>query len=65
MSDETTHDGKPVGMVSFKSFMNEPMNQKLQSYHDKDRQDVHRAQVELGQHSPAYKMMRKAKLQEP
>jgi hypothetical protein len=65
MSDELNYDGKPAGLVSFKSFMDTPTNQKLQSYHDKDRQDVHRAQVELGQHSPAYKMMRKAKLQEP
>jgi hypothetical protein len=65
MSDELNYDGKPAGLVSFKSFMDIPTNQKLQSYHDKDRQDVHRAQVELGQHSSAYKMMRKAKLQEP
>jgi hypothetical protein len=45
--------------------MDIPTNQKLQSYHDKDMQDVHRAQAVLGQHSPAYKMMRKTKLQEP
>jgi signal peptidase I len=55
-------DGKPVGMVSFKSFMNDPMNKKISSEHEKDRQDVHRAQVELGTNpSASYKQMKKAK----
>jgi signal peptidase I len=55
-------DGKPVGMVSFKSFMNDPMNKKISSEHEKDRQDVHRAQVKLGTNpSASYKQMKKAK----
>jgi len=58
------HPGQPEGMVSFKTFWNEPMNRKIAAEHEKDRQDVHRAQLELGtQTSPAYKQMRKARLQ--
>jgi hypothetical protein len=54
-------DDKPVGMVSFKTFMNDPMNQKVAAAHAKDRQDVHRAQTEMGQNpSAAYKQMKKA-----
>ena len=59
-----TVDGKPLGMVSFKSFMNDPMSKKIAAAHDKDRQDVHRAQIELGTtHGPQYTAMRKAKQQ--
>ena len=58
-------DGKQLGMVSFKSFMNAPETQKVAAEHAKDRQDVHRAQVELAQsHSPAYKQMSKAARQD-
>ena len=58
-------DGKPVGMVSFKSFMNAPETQKIAAAHAQDRQDVHRAQTELAQsHSPAYKQMTKAAKQD-
>jgi hypothetical protein len=56
-------DKKPVGMVSFKTFMNDPMNKKVAAQHDKDRQDVHRAQVEMGKNpSSAYPQMKKAAL---
>jgi len=56
------HPDKPVGMVSFKSFMQDPQNQAFKKYHDADRQEVHAAQVEIaGQKSSAYKMMKKAK----
>ena len=58
-------DGKQLGMVSFKSFMNAPETQKVAAEHAKDRQDVHRAQVEFAQsHSPAYKQMTKAAKQD-
>ena len=61
-----TIDGKPLGMVSFKSFMNDPMNKKVAAEHEKDRQDVHRAQTQLGLNpSPAYKQMKKVKQMEP
>lgn len=56
-------DKKPVGMVSFKTFMNDPMNKKVAAQHEKDRQDIHRAQDEMGKNpSPAYPQMRKAAL---
>lgn len=59
-------DGKPLGMVSFKTFMNEPMNKKVAAEHEKDRQDVHRAQVEVGKNpSAAYKQMKKVQQLEP
>ena len=56
------HGEKPLGMVSFKSFMQDPANQAFKTYHDSDRQEVHAAQAQLAaQKSPAYKMMNKAK----
>lgn len=59
-------DGKPIGMVSFKTFMNDPMNKKVAAQHEKDRQDVHRAQVEMGKNpSTAYKQMKKVQQLEP
>ena len=63
--DDQGHDNKPIGLVSFKSFMNDGTNKNIASTHEKDRQDVHRAQVQdFQQHSHAYKMMRKAHLQD-
>jgi hypothetical protein len=63
--DETI-DGKPVGLISFKTFMNEPMNKKLAVAHEKDRQDVHRDQLEFSStRSPSYKMMKKVNQLEP
>lgn len=59
------HEGKPVGLVSFKKYMNDPWNKKIQATHEKDKQDIHRAQVQDFQHhSNAYKQMRKVKLQD-
>ena len=59
-------DGKPLGMVSFKTFMNDPLNKKVAAEHEKDRQDVHRAQVEMGKNpSTAYKQMKKVQQLEP
>jgi hypothetical protein len=59
-------DGKAVGMVSFKTFMNDPLNKKVAAEHERDRQDVHRAQVELGNNpSSVYKQMKKVKQMEP
>ena len=56
------HGEKPLVMVSFKSFMQDPANQAFKTYHDSDRQEVHAAQAQLAaQKSPAYKMMNKAK----
>jgi hypothetical protein len=55
------HPDKPVGMVSFKSFIQDPANQAFKTYHDADRQEVHAAQAKIaGQKSSAYKMMKKA-----
>jgi hypothetical protein len=60
--DGQGHPDKPVGMVSFKSFMQDPQNQAFKKYHENDRQEVHAAQVEIaGQKTAAYKMMKKAK----
>ncbi|NBP03156.1 MAG: hypothetical protein EBU90_24230 [Proteobacteria bacterium] len=59
------HDGKPLGLVSFKTFMNQGMNKNLAAVHEKDRQDIHRAQVQdFQQPSLAYIQMRKVKLQD-
>ena len=55
------HDEKPLGMVSFKSFMQDPTNKQFAKYHENDRQEVHAAQVQIAtQKSPAYKMMKKS-----
>lgn len=54
------HGEKPLGMVSFKSFMQDPQNKAFTKYHENDRQEVHAAQAQLAtQKSPAYKMMKK------
>ena len=43
----------------------QPWNKKIQATHEKDKQDIHRAQVQDFQHhSNAYKQMRKVKLQD-
>lgn len=56
------HGEKPLGMVSFKSFMQDPQHQAFKKYHDSDKQEVHAAQVKIaGQKSSAYKMMNKVK----
>ena len=65
-SDEVGFDGKKSAVTSFKTFMNDPMNKKVAAEHEKDRQDVHRAQVEIGStYSPQYKTMKKRQQLEP
>lgn len=59
--DGQGHGEKPLGMVSFKSFMQDPANKQFAKYHENDRQEVHAAQVQIAtQKSPAYKMMKKS-----
>ena len=66
VTDEIGHDGKPVGMVSFKSFMHEPENIKTAAEHDKDRESIHTAQVkDFAAHGPHYKTMKRAQQLEP
>lgn len=60
VTDEVGFDGKPVGFVSFKSFMHEPENIKTATQHDKSRESIHTAQVtDFAAHGPHYKAMRK------
>ena len=54
------HEGKPVGLVSFKSYMSTPETKKIESDKSDAMQDVHRAKAELSVHSHAYKLMKKA-----
>ena len=62
--DGIGHEGKPVGMVSFKSFLATPETQKIESDKTSAMQDVHRAKSELAVHSSAYKLMKKAHQQD-
>jgi hypothetical protein len=56
--------GKPLGLVSFKSFFATPETNKIEKEKGQAMQDVHRAKAELSTHSSAYKQMRKAHLQD-
>jgi nicotinic acid mononucleotide adenylyltransferase len=63
VTDEIGFDGKPVGFVSFKSFMHEPENIKSAAEHDAARASIHAAQVtDFAKHGPSYKAQTKAKL---
>jgi hypothetical protein len=62
--DGIGHEGKPVGMVSFKSFLATPETQKIESDKTSAMQDVHRAKSELAVHTSAYKLMKKAHQQD-
>ena len=57
------HEDKPVGLVSFKSFLATPDTQKIEQDKGSEMQDVHRAKAELAVHTTAYKMMKKSKQQ--
>lgn len=52
-------EGKPLGLVSFKSFLATPETAKIEKEKGEHMQDVHRAKAELAVHSSAYKLMRK------
>ena len=58
------HEGKPPGLVSFKSFLSSPETQKIENDKGQAMQDVHRAKAELAVHTSAYKLMRKAHQQD-
>jgi hypothetical protein len=62
--DGIGHEGKPIGMVSFKTFLSTPETQKIETDKTGAMQDVHRAKAELAIHSSAYKLMRKAHQQD-
>jgi hypothetical protein len=65
VTDEVGFDGKPVGFVSFKSFMHEPENIKTTAQHDAARASIHAAQVtDFAQHGPAYRAQVKARKME-
>jgi hypothetical protein len=65
VTDEVGFDGKPVGFVSFKSFMHEPENIKTTAQHDAARASIHSAQVtDFAQHGPAYRAQVKARKME-
>jgi len=62
--DKTIEDqgypGKPLGLVSFKTFVATPETQKIEQDKDEAMQDVHRAKTELATYSSSlYKMMKK------
>ena len=64
--DDQGYEGKPVGMVSFKSFMHEPEFVKSAAEHDKDRASIHAAQVtDFAKHGISYKSMAKRSQLEP
>ena len=62
--DGIGHEGKPVGMVSFKSFLATPETQKIETDKTDAMQDVHRAKSQLAVHTSAYKLMKKAHQQD-
>ena len=62
--DLTNFEGKPLGLVSFKSFMATPETAKIEQEKGQAMQDVHRAKAELAVHSSAYKLMKKASQQD-
>lgn len=62
---ETGHPDKPVGLVSFKTYMSSPETAKIEAQKGEQMIDVHRQKVELMQHSSAYKMMKKRQQLEP
>ena len=62
--DGIGHEGKPVGMVSFKSFLATPETQKIETDKTAAMQDVHRAKSQLAVHSSAYSLMKKAHRQD-
>ena len=62
---ESGHPGKPVGLVSFKSYLSDPDTAKIEKDKGDAMIDVHRQKVELMQHSTAYKMMKKRQQLEP
>ncbi len=62
--DLTNFEGKPLGLVSFKSFMATPETAKIEQEKGQAMQDVHRAKAELAIHSSAYKLMKKANQQD-
>jgi hypothetical protein len=55
---------KPLGLVSFKSFLSTPETAKIEQEKGQSMQDVHRAKAELAVHSSAYKLMAKASQQD-
>ena len=64
--DDQGHEGKPVGMVSFKTYAGNPETQKVTAAHGAERESIHRAQVQqFTQPSSAYKAMRKRQQLEP
>jgi hypothetical protein len=64
--DDQGHEGKPVGLVSFKSYAGNPETQKVTAAHGAERESIHRAQVQqFTQPSSAYKSMRKRQQLEP
>jgi hypothetical protein len=56
--------GKPLGLVSFKSFLATPETNKIEKEKGEAMQDVHRAKAELSTHSSAYRQMTKAHMQD-
>jgi hypothetical protein len=62
--DLTNFEGKPLGLVSFKSFMATPETAKIEQEKGQAMQDVHRAKAQLAIHSSAYKLMKKANQQD-
>jgi hypothetical protein len=55
---------KPLGLVSFKSYLSTPQTKKIEADKGKDMQAVHRDKAELSSSSTAYKQMIKATGQE-
>jgi hypothetical protein len=62
--DGIGHEGKPIGMVSFKSFLATPETQKIETDKTAAMQDVHRAKAGLAVHSSAYSLMKKVHRQD-
>ena len=58
------HPDKPLGLVSFKSFLATPETSKIEKEKGDAMQDVHRAKAELSTHSSAYRQMAKAHAQD-
>ncbi|NBW58203.1 hypothetical protein EBR43_10590 [bacterium] len=64
--DDQGYPDKPVGLVSFKSFTDNPESQKVMAAHASDRESIHRAQVQqFTQPSSSYKSMSKKQQLEP
>ena len=61
---ESGHPGKPVGLVSFKTYMATPETAKIEKDKSDAMIDVHRKKAELQAHSTAYKQMKKASIQD-